>query len=180
MLAFSSAACGAGRRVPRNSTRLSSRPPHRAITAKSSSIPGSRCRRACSQMYRGYRDGRIPQHSRVNLHSRCCKHAGSAAKRRRRSWSSPTGFDGPILRLVADRARQGDLGSVVGHCRTLMRGTPVSCAIRRRLIEAMVNLSGLPPAIAASTTCPGESTGGRRRSRSRCPSQQLAWAGGRP
>ena len=40
MLAFSSAACGAGRLVPRNSTRLSPRPPNRAITAKSSSIPG--------------------------------------------------------------------------------------------------------------------------------------------
>ena len=90
--------------------------------------PESRCRRACSQKYRGYRDGRSPQHSQVNLHSGCCKRAGPAAKRRRWSWSSPTGFDGPILRLVADRARRGDLGSAVGHCGTLMRGTPISSA----------------------------------------------------
>jgi hypothetical protein len=59
------------------------------------------------------------------------------------------------------------------------RGTPVSSAICRRLIQAMVNPSGLPPAMAASTTCPRESTGGRRGSRSRCPPRRPAWAGGR-
>ena len=40
MLAFSSAACGAGRLVPRSSTRLSSRPPQWPITAHNWSIPG--------------------------------------------------------------------------------------------------------------------------------------------
>src|SRR6266446_6160203 len=40
MLAFSSAACGAGRRIPRSMMRLSASPPQREITAKSSSIPG--------------------------------------------------------------------------------------------------------------------------------------------
>jgi hypothetical protein len=37
----------------------------------------------------------------------------------------------------------------------LSRGTPVSSAICRRLIQVMVNPSGLPPARAASTTCSG-------------------------
>ena len=40
MLAFSNAACGAGRRVPRSKTQLSASPPQRDITAKSSPIPG--------------------------------------------------------------------------------------------------------------------------------------------
>ena len=40
MLAFSGAACGAGRRIPRSKTQLSASPPYREITARSASIPG--------------------------------------------------------------------------------------------------------------------------------------------
>ena len=54
--------------------------------------PERRCRRACSQKYRGYRNGRIRRRSRVNPHSGCGKRAGGEAKLRRRSWSSPTCF----------------------------------------------------------------------------------------
>ena len=40
MLAFSSAACGAGSCIPRSSTRLSARPPQWPMTEHNSSIPG--------------------------------------------------------------------------------------------------------------------------------------------
>jgi hypothetical protein len=58
--------------------------------------------------------------------------------------------------------RSGRLIAAGGHCRTLTRRTPVSSGICRRLIQAMVNPSGLPPARAALTTC----SLGRRGSRS--------------
>jgi hypothetical protein len=67
MLAFSTAACSAGRRVPRSSTRLSSRP------------------RACSRKYRECRGARVGWCWRVGPYSRCGRRAGQAATRRHRS-----------------------------------------------------------------------------------------------
>lgn len=50
------------------------------------------------------------------------------------------------MELAASAATgSGRLIAAGGHCQTPTRGTPVSSAICRRLIQAMVNPSGLPP-----------------------------------
>jgi len=109
-------------------------PPQRAITPKSSSILGSRYRRVCNQRYQEYRGVRIRPHSEVNPHSRCGKRAGPEAKRHRRSSSSPTGCDVPILPVVAPRATRPRprlaIGARSAHERSVIDGPSASNAFR--------------------------------------------------
>ena len=133
MLAFSNAACGAGTRIPRSKMRLSASPPQREITAKSSSIQGSRFRRACSQKYQECRGGRIRRRSRADLRNRC----GKGAER------GPSGIVGHHLLLLAPMFRYyllsrlepcaGDRAWRVLRARTLLHGS----VVRRRGLDGI-------------------------------------------